>query len=88
MKFGDSDNGNIINEVILFAIRHHLPGGIDLSISEFCNFIIYFYLEGYITRKFTLKKKKKKSMDKKLETLIYLKVRDENDLLGQNLYRQ
>jgi hypothetical protein len=24
-----------------FAILHHMPGGIDLSISEFCNFIIY-----------------------------------------------
>ena len=27
-----------------FAILHHMPGGIDLSISEFCNFIIYCFL--------------------------------------------
>ena len=38
----------LLNFETLFAIRHHLPGGIDLSISEFCYFIIYCFLASLI----------------------------------------
>jgi hypothetical protein len=38
----------LLNFETLFAIRHHLPGGIDLSISEFCNFIMYCFLASLI----------------------------------------
>ena len=38
----------LLNFETLFAIRHHLPGGIDLSIGDFCNFIIYCFLASLI----------------------------------------
>jgi hypothetical protein len=41
----------LLNFETLFAIRHHLPGGIDLSISEFFNFIIYCFLASQLLGK-------------------------------------